>query len=83
MKKIGRPGLGLKCPVCMKPGSPQLKTVKNRKGGNEYRYVYYAHATGPHTVKWCYVGGKTLPRRQSRKAKRKKDAMKVNLRRRN
>lgn len=56
--KAGRPSFGKKCPRCGKVGSPQLKAVKNRKGGNEYKYVYYAHPTGPHSVKWCYVGGK-------------------------
>lgn len=59
-RKLGRPSSGKKCPRCGKVGSAQLKAVKNRKGGGEYKYVYYAHPTGPHTVRWCYIGGKSL-----------------------
>ncbi|HEX7031954.1 MAG TPA: hypothetical protein VF172_03040 [Nitrososphaera sp.] len=75
-RKPGRPSSGTKCPRCGKAGSPQLKVVKNRKGGGEYKYVYYAHPTGPHTVRWCYVGGRSLSavspsRKQKRVHKRK------------
>jgi hypothetical protein len=53
-----RRGHGKKCPKCKEFGSPQLKEIKNRKGGNAYKYLYFAHSTGPHSVRWCYVGGK-------------------------
>lgn len=65
------PGMA-KCPRCGRPGSPQLKSVRNRKGGRDYRYVYFAHATGPHSIKWCYVGGRSsLPPEKGRERKKK------------
>ncbi len=70
-RKPGRPSSGKKCPRCGKVGSPQLKVVTNRKGGGEYKYVYYAHPTGPHTIRWCYIGGKSLSSLPSRKQKQK------------
>jgi hypothetical protein len=70
-RKPGRPSSGKKCPRCGKVGSPQLKAVKNRKDGGEYKYVYYAHPTGPHTVRWCYIGGKSLSSLRSQKQKQK------------
>ena len=70
-RKPGRPSSGKRCPRCGKVGSPQLKAVKNRKGGGEYKYVYYAHPTGSHTVRWCYIGGKSLSSLPSQKQKQK------------